>query len=156
MANRLPVGTLEADTEEDLVVHSGDHDNNHHNSISNTSEMKHTKEKTDVFNSVLIPIAEKLPSELSDTAFVSKTKEEIIQALAEQNDALLLARHYRNVAERLKVENEYLQQEMKSRIIEIKKKAIIDVDNMKTVWRNQIIEGSSRSGRILRDALLRK
>ena len=51
MAKRLPVGTL--------VVHTGDHDNNHHNSISNTSEMKHTKEKTDVFNSMLIPIAEK-------------------------------------------------------------------------------------------------
>lgn len=76
MENILPVGTLEEDTKEDLVVHTGDHDNNHHHSISNTNEMEHTEEKTNV----LIPIAVKLPSEFSDTVFVSKTKTEIIQA----------------------------------------------------------------------------
>ena len=155
MENGLPVGTIEADAEEDLIIHNGNHNDDQHQSFSNTNEMEDNEVKTEGFNSMLIPIEEKLPSELSDTAFVSKTKVEIIQARAERNDALLLARHYRNVAEKLKVENEHLQWEMKSRIIEIKKKAIVHVDNMKTVWRKKI-EGSSRSSRILRAALLRK
>ena len=107
MENRLPIGTLEADTEEDLVIHTGDHDDNQIHSFSNTSEMESIEEKTKVFNSVLIPIEEKLPSDLSDIAYVSKTKEEIIKTRAERNDALSLAKHYRNVAEKLKVENEY-------------------------------------------------
>lgn len=68
---KLPVITQEAGTEEDLVVYTGDHDNNHHHSISNTNEIEDTEEKTNVFNSVLI-IAEKLPSDLIDTAFVSR------------------------------------------------------------------------------------
>ena len=108
MKSRLPVGTVEADTEEDLIIHTGNHDDNQHQSFSNMNEMEDNEVKTEGFNSVLIPIEEKLPSELSDTAFISKTEEKIIQAQAEPNDALLLARYYRNVAEKLKVENEYL------------------------------------------------
>ena len=45
---------------------------------------------------------------------------------------------------------------MEGCIIDIKKQAASDVSNMKKIWQNQIIEGGSRAGKILRAALLRK
>lgn len=52
MENKLPIGTLEADAEEDLVVHIGDYDNGQHHSVSNASEMVNIEDKTKVVNSV--------------------------------------------------------------------------------------------------------
>ena len=83
-------------------------------------------------------------------------KEAVMKARAERNDALLLAKHYRDVTETLKLENKNLQEDMEGRIIDIRKQAAADVSKMKTIWRNQIVEGGSRAGKILRAALLCK
>lgn len=66
------------------------------------------------------------------------------KARAERNDALNLAKYYRNRIEKLRTEKEELQHEMKRQ-----------VQHSRQFWRNQIMEGESRSGRILRAALLR-
>jgi len=84
------------------------------------------------------------------------SKEAIIKARAERNDALSLAKLYRDVVETLKLENKHLQEEIEARIIDIKKQTTSDVSNMKKFWQNQIIEGGSRVGKIVRAALLRK
>ena len=96
------------------------------------------------------------PCNSSDNVSVLMSKEAIIKARAERNDALSLAKLYRDVVETLKLENKHLQEEIEARIIDIKKQTTSDVSNMKKFWRNQIVEGGSRAGKILRAALLRK
>lgn len=155
--DRLPIGTLEPeDTEEDSTSsYKAIHAEEHQSAVSIVDEVEnHNDDNT--FDSVLIPIEEGLPCNSSDTVSVLMSKEAIIKARVERNDALSLAKHYRDVVETLKLENKHLREDMEGRVIDIKKQAASDVSNMKKVWRNQIVEGGSRAGKILRAALLRK
>ena len=61
------------------------------------------------------------------------SKEAIIKARAETNDALQLTNHYRDVEETLKLENKHLQEGMVGCINDIRKQAATDVSNMKEV-----------------------
>ena len=79
-----------------------------------------------------------------------------MKARTERNDALLLAKHYRNMAKNNKKEFLYLEQRMKSQLSSIERQSASCVENIKNFWRNQIIEGSSKAGRILRASLIRK
>lgn len=96
-------------------------------------------ENHDTFDSVLIPIEDGLPCSLNNTVHVLMSKESIIKA-KERNDALSLTKHYRDVAETLKLENKHLKEEMEGYIIDIRKQAATDVCSMKKFWRNQIVE----------------
>lgn len=155
--NRLPIGTLESeDTEEDSNSSQQIAYTEEHQSAVCTVDTVENRNDVDVFDSVLIPIEEGLPCNSNNNVSVSMSKEAITKARAERNDALLLAKHYRDMAETLKLENKHLQEDMEGRIIDIRKQAATDVSNMKTFWRNQIVEGGSRAGKILRAALLRK
>ena len=80
----------------------------------------------------------------------------IIKARHERNDALLLAKHYRDVAEKCKLQKKILQMEMERKVIDTKEQAAIGIDRIKKFWRSQIMEGNSRAGKILRAALLQK
>ena len=150
--DRLAIGTLESeDAEEDS--HSSHKVANHSADCTVDEPESHND---DMFDSVLIPLTEDLPCNSNNIVSVSMSKEAIIKARAERNDALLLAKHYRDVAETLKLENKHLREDMEGCITDIRKQAATDVSNMKEVWRNQIVEGGSRAGKILRAALLRK
>ena len=72
-------------------------------------------------------------------------KKNLRKARYESNQALSLAQHYRNVAEERQSEKRNLKSELEQQ-----------VEVVRDFWRNKVIEGSSRSGRILRAALSRK
>ena len=69
-----------------------------------------------------------------------------IQTVQEDRDkALQEAQSNRNAAERLKHQNRCLKNEMHSRC-----------EVIRDFWRNNVVEGATRSGLILREALQRK
>ena len=107
---------------------------------------------------LMIPTEESLPSnvDLSDSMYIERNSNAIIKARRERNDALLLAKHYRDVAEKYKLKKKILQIEMERKIIDTKEQAAIGIDRIKKFWRCQIMEGNSRAGKILRAALLQK
>lgn len=155
--NKLPIGTLESeDTEEDINNSQMVACTEEHQSAVCPVDTVENYSNADTFDSVLIPIEEGLPCNSNNIVSVSMCKEAVMKARAERNDALLLAKHYRDVTETLKLENKNLREDMEGRIIDIRKQAAANVNNMKTIWRNQIVEGGSRAGKILRAALLRK
>lgn len=114
------------------------------------------------FDPVLVPVEESLPSPASgpskqcDIVHIIQCKSEVLKARTERDDALLLAKHYRNMAENNKKEFLCLEQKMKSQINNIEQESAFRVENIKNFWRNQIIEGALRAGRILRASLIRK
>lgn len=65
-------------------------------------------------------------------------------ARQERDQALMLAQQYRNVAEACRGEKREMKYEIERKI-----------ELVRSFWRDQIIEGGSRSGRILRAALIR-
>ena len=102
---RLPVGTLEPeDTEEDSTSsHKVVHTEELQSAVSKVDE-EENHDDDDTFGSVLIPLEEGLPCNSNDIVSVLMSKEAIIKARAERNNALSLAKHYRDVAETLKLE----------------------------------------------------
>lgn len=99
-----------------------------------------------LLDAVMTPVSENEPSCSCSTVAVHavKCKEELYAARKERNQALTLAQHYRNIAEATRTEKR-----------EIKKKLEGKVELVRNFWRNNIIEGGSRSGRILRAALIK-
>lgn len=99
-------------------------------------------------NPVLIPIKEESPMEaMSSQGDVVHTKycsEHVQNARIERNDALQLAKFYRDRVEDLVKEKRDLRHSLESQ-----------VDRIREFWRNQIIEGGSRAGRMVRASLLR-
>ena len=69
----------------------------------------------------------------------------IQKAQGEQDDALLEAKRYRDLAEKLKQEKRELDQTYAGR-----------VEAVRDFWRTKIIEGDSRGGRFFRASLLQK
>lgn len=100
-----------------------------------------------LLDDVVIPVSENKPGCSCSTATVRavQCREELHAARRERNRALSLARHYRNIAEACQTE----KREMKSKLEE-------RVELVRNFWRNKIIEGGSRSGKILRAALIRE
>ena len=99
-----------------------------------------------LLDAVLIPIKEPTPTSPSDSlVHATQCIDHVRIARSERNQALRLARHYRNVAERTHREKRDLQHKLQTQI-----------EVVRDFWRNQVVEGGCRSGKILRAALLRK
>ena len=81
----------------------------------------------------------------SNDVLVLKCKEQLHKAREDRNQALFLARHYRALAEKTRSDARMLKMNLESR-----------VETVRDFWRNQIVEGTSRSGRMLRAALTNK
>ena len=69
----------------------------------------------------------------------------IEKAQGERDHALLEAKKYRNLAEKLKKDKQDLAQAYAGR-----------VETVRDFWRSKIVEGDSRGGRLLRASLLQK
>jgi len=97
---------------------------------------------------ILIPIKEKPPTEAmphqSDIVHTKYCSEHVQNARIERNDALRLAKFYRDRVEDLVKEKRDLRHSLESQ-----------VDRVRKFWRNQIIEGESRAGRMVRTSLFR-
>lgn len=80
----------------------------------------------------------------SDTVLMMKCKSELRKARYERNRALHLAQQYRSMAEQSQSEKRDLKHALEGQI-----------EVVRDFWRNKIVEGGTRSGRILREALIR-
>ena len=153
--DRLPVGPLEvADDSENENSDTTCSNTNLAKSIE-TSEndlvhaVKNQIRLPQIHDAVVVPIEESLPSILcvceNSNVCTRQCHEYILKARAERNDALMLLSHYRNMMESMEKEKQEIQKQMEAR-----------VEYIKHFWRDQVIEGSSRAGKILRAALIRK
>lgn len=101
-----------------------------------------------LLDSVLTPVSEKDHDDncSQESIVLSAHCKEIVQvARKERNQALMLARQYRNAAEECRSEKREMKHELERR-----------TELVRCFWRDKIVEGGSRSGRILRAALMRK
>lgn len=99
-----------------------------------------------LLDSVITPIQEDETCTCSSNEVLSmKCKDKVSKARHERDKALFLARHYRDIAEESQSEKRILKCELEGRI-----------EVVRNFWRNKVIEGSTRSGKILRAALIRK
>ena len=94
-----------------------------------------------LLDEVVVPLREKCVSPLTQVDYSCQVKE----AREERDRALNLAKHYRDIAEGCRRETLKVQYELETK-----------VETVKQFWRNKIIEGESRSGRILRASLLKE
>ncbi len=99
-----------------------------------------------LLNEVLVPIKEPCSS-LSSVNLVHTAQciEHVTSARIERNQALLYAQQCRDLAEKTQHEKRDLKYKLQTQ-----------VEVVRNFWRNQLVEGSSRSGKMLRAALLRK
>ena len=69
-----------------------------------------------------------------------------VQSAREERDqAIGLARHYRNLAKSRQLEKRILKNDLEGKI-----------ETVRDFWRNKIVEGGCRSGQILWNALMKK
>lgn len=99
---------------------------------------------------VLIPINETPPiqavsSEGDDVVHTTQCSVHVQLARNERNDALRLAQLYRNRIEQLVTEKRDLRHSLEEQ-----------VEKTREFWRNHIMEGGTRAGRMVRAALFRK
>ena len=95
-----------------------------------------------LLNSAVIPVVE--PSCSCNNIVVSaRCKQLLAGARRERDNAIMLARGYRDDAEECQTEKRKLKHELEEKV-EL------------NFWRNKVVEGGSRSGLILRAALIRK
>ena len=99
-----------------------------------------------LLNAVLSPIEEEPPVCPMEMSSHSVHCDKLIQeARTERDQALLMARQYRDAAESTRAEKRELQFTLEKRI-----------EVVRDFWRNKVVEGGSRSGVMLRAPLLRK
>ena len=98
-----------------------------------------------LLDEVLLPIQEPTPTCSSDSVRNAEYMEQIRIARKERNTALIAAQCYRDMAENSQKEKREIQYKLEA-----------NTELVRNFWRNKIIEGSSRSGKMLRAALLRK
>lgn len=91
----------------------------------------------------IVPIAEPSCS-CTNTVVSARCKELLEDARRERNNAIMLARGYRDMAEQCQTEKRKLKYKLEEK-----------VEVVRNFWRNSVLEGSSRSGLILRAALIR-
>lgn len=97
-----------------------------------------------LLDSVDIPIVE--PScNCSHIVVSARCKQLIESARQERDNALMIARQYRNIAEECRTEKRKLKHDLEEK-----------VETVRNFWRNKVVEGGSRSGIMLRTALIRK
>ena len=122
---RLPIRILESNNETEELSNSGKEKVSH---IQCTTCIDNPNEPIEyiygiegnvpppMFAPILVPVEESLPphipsqSQHSDFVHILQFKEEVLKARAERNDALLMAKHYRNMAENSKKELKCLEQ----------------------------------------------
>ena len=110
-----------------------------------------TKSDAEVANlallpSVIIPIEDKEPFSYAPSVISHMEQQCIIkQATTDRDQALMEAKYYRNLAETFKTEKRDMEQAYANR-----------VEVVRDFWRNIIVEGDSRGGKILRASLLKK
>ena len=109
-----------------------------YNEIASTSSMPL------LLPSVIVPITKQEPFSFA-ASVLSKMEQQCIikKARDDRDQALLEAKEYRDLAERLQKEKRDVEQELTSRI-----------ETVRDFWRNKIVEGESRAGKILRASLL--
>ena len=99
-----------------------------------------------LLDAVLIPVEEPTSTCHSESLVRStQCMEHVKTARDERDRALRLAKHYRNMAEETHREKRDLQHRLETQI-----------ELVRNFWRNQLVEGDSRSGRMLRAALIKK
>lgn len=108
------------------------------------TEMESSDAGALLLGSILLPDCSKEKEQLTGFDRVS-AEQSIILLQEERNEALRTAQYYRSVAEECKRKNRELQTNI-SRTVE----------TVRDFWRNKIMEGQTRSGRIVLKAISRK
>ena len=101
-----------------------------------------------LLDAVITPVIEKKITcgcSGESTVLVAQCKEEVEAARRERNRALAVARQYRDMAEASITKRRQMKSELEERM-----------EVVRNFWHNNVIEGGSRSGRILRAALIKK
>ena len=80
----------------------------------------------------------------TDIIKASHCKQQLESTRQERDTALLLARHYRDLAEASHTERRQEKHKLEEKI-----------EVVRNFWRNQVVEGGSRSGHILCAALIK-
>lgn len=98
-----------------------------------------------LFNPLVVPVTEPFPTCKGNCLVHSaQCREQINIARKERNDAICVARLYRDVAEKCRKETRDTKHQLETKI-----------HCVQNFWRNQVIAGISRSGQILRSALMK-
>lgn len=98
-----------------------------------------------ILNEVVAPIEEQTFGHSLPLVTRVDYNHQVLEARKERDEALALARHCRDVAERCRTETRRVRDHLESKI-----------EVVRDFWRNKVVEGESRSGRILRASLIRK
>ena len=101
-----------------------------------------------ILDAFVTPVAEPKPAcscSIPSTVKEMWYKKEIQAARNERDQALLQARQYRDMAEATRADKRALKHNLEGKI-----------EIVRDFWRNKIVEGGSRSGRMLRASLIRK
>ena len=101
-----------------------------------------------ILDAIVTPVVEPKPACSSSTPSAVHDVRCKIQLQAAQNErdqALLQARNYRDMAEATRADKRALKHNLEGKI-----------ELVRDFWRNKIVEGGSRSGRMLRVSLIRK
>ena len=113
-------------------------------SISAKSTVKGTSPL--LLDAVVTPIAEGSSSQCNNNSILAlQYEEELKKARKKRDEALFLPCHYRNLAEKSQTDKRLLK-------ISLEKQ----VETVRDFWRNKVVEGDSRSGRMLRNSLITK
>lgn len=96
-----------------------------------------------LLDAIVAPLSEPSCS-CSPIEYTAGCKQELVSARRQRDDALALARQYRNLAEKGRSKSRQQKHELEEK-----------VELVRNFWRNKIIEGGCRSGRMLRAALIK-
>jgi len=132
----MPEKLLNVPNEADLTEHYLNLENNIVEDCCDTSPL--------LLDAVLTPISECVCSCLPENSVHAiHCKQQVQSARQERDQALSLARHCRDLAEASQAEKRTLKSELEGKI-----------ELVRNFWRNKVV-GHSRSGQILRAALIR-
>ena len=121
----------------------------YHAKFNVTAAGKHCSTASDtspiVLDSVLAPISEPPSSCTSSPVHSARCKQLLESARKERDHALSLARHYRDMAETSQAQKRIVKADLERK-----------VELVRNFWRDKVVEGKTRSGKMLRAALIRK
>lgn len=118
----------------------------YYNTITSDTSKHYCSTSPLILDAVLTPISEPVSSCLCKNKVCEVHCDQQLQSVRKERDqALSLARCYRDLAETRQAEKRVLKKELEGK-----------VELVREFWRNKVVEGSSRSGQILRAALVRK
>ena len=119
----------------------------HYNSIiQNHTTKDHCDTSPLLLNAVITPVSEPSCTLSSESIFhAHRCGEQVQSARKERDRALALARQYRDLAEACQLDKRTLKNDLEKK-----------VETVRDFWRNKIVEAGSRSGQILRNALIKQ